>query len=81
MINSELQLKLDAKDKERLTNKNKELENTIKERTESGRNTLIMILSTNNGKLDENGKKLLNELLELSPNDYWLNFIKKKSYE
>ena len=81
VINSELQLKLDAKDKERLTNKKNELENVIKERTDNGRNTLIMNLSANHGKLDEAGIKLLNELLILSPNDYWLNFIKKKNYE
>ena len=81
VMESELQLNLNDEDKTRIKTKMSELENTIKERAESGRNTLIMILSTNNGKLDENGKKLLNELLELSPNDYWLNFIKKKSYE
>jgi len=81
VIDSELQLKLDAKDKERLTTKKNELENVIKERTDNGRNTLIMNLSANHGKLDEAGIKLLDELLTLSPNDYWLNFIKKKSYE
>ena len=31
--------------------------------------------------LDENGKKLLLELLILAPNDYWLNFIKNKNNE
>lgn len=81
VIDSELQLKLDAKNKERLTTKKNELENVIKERTDNGRNTLIMNLSANHGKLDEAGIKLLDELLTLSPNDYWLNFIKKKSYE
>ena len=81
VIDSELQLDLDVKDKERLTIKKGELENVIKERTDNGRNTLIMNLSANNGKLDEAGKKLLGELLLLAPNDYWLNFIKKKSYE
>lgn len=81
VIDSELQLNLDAKDKERLTAKKNELENVIKERTDNGRNTLIMNLSANNGKLDEAGMKLLDELLVLAPNDYWLNFIKKKSNE
>lgn len=81
VIDSELQLKLDDKDKERLTTKKNELENVIKERTDNGRNTLIMNLSANHGKLDEAGIKLLEDLLKLSPNDYWLNFIKKKSYE
>jgi hypothetical protein len=81
VIDSELQLNLDVKDKERLIAKKNELENTIKERTDNGRNTLIMNLSANNGHLDEGGKKLLLELLVLAPDDYWLNFIKKKSYE
>jgi len=35
-------------------------------------------VSANNGKLNEDGKKLLEELLELSPDDYWLKFIKNK---
>ncbi len=81
VIESELQLDLDANVKDRLTTKKNELENTIKERTDNGRNNLIMNISSNNGKLDELGKKHLMELLELTPNDYWLNFIKNKSYE
>ena len=81
VIESELQLTLRDADKERLTTKKIDLENKITERTNNGRNTLITILSANNGKLDENGLQLLNDLLEISPNDYWLNFIKKKSYE
>ena len=81
VIESELQLELKTEDKNRLIEKKNNLEEQIRERTENGRNTLIMNLSANNGKLDDNGKKLLGELLELSPNDYWLNFIKNKSYE
>jgi hypothetical protein len=30
------------------------------------------------GKIDESGKKLLNSLLEVAPEDYWLNVIKNK---
>lgn len=78
---SELQLDLSNSDKERLESKRTELETTIGERINNGRNTLITNISANNGKLDDNGKKLLGELLELSPNDYWLNFIKGKSNE
>lgn len=80
-LESALQLNLNYKDKERLKNKKEELENTISGRIDNGRNTLITSLSANNGKLDDGGKQLLNNLLELAPNDYWLNFIKKKSYE
>ena len=81
VIESELQLTLRDADKERLTSKKIDLENMISERTDNGRNTLITILSANKGKLDENGLQLLNDLLLLAPNDYWLNFIKKKNDE
>ena len=80
-LESALQLSLNDNDKERLKNKKDELENTISGRIDNGRNTLITSLSANNGKLDDSGKQLLDNLLELAPNDYWLNFIKKKSYE
>lgn len=80
-LESTLQLNLKDADRERLKIKKDNLENTITERTVTGRDILILSLSTNNGKLDDDGKKLLDDLLELSPNDYWLNFMKKKSYE
>lgn len=81
VLKSELQLDLSNDDRDRITFKLNDLENTINGRTYNGRNALITNLSANNGKLDENGKKLLDDLLLLAPNDYWLNFIKKKSYE
>lgn len=80
-LESALQLNLNEKDKERLKNKKEELEKIISGRLDNGRNSLITSLSANNGKLDDSGKQLLDNLLELAPNDYWLNFIKKKSYE
>ena len=80
-LESALQLNLNDEDKERFKNKKADLENTIFGRLDNGRNTLITSISANNGKLDDVGKQLLNNLLELAPNDYWLNFIKKKSYE
>ena len=81
VVESALQMDLNQVDKEHLTTKKEELEKTITERTDNGRNTLITIISANKGKLDENGKQLLEDLLQLSPDDYWLNFVKKKSYE
>ena len=81
VLQSEMQLNLDKKDKERLQAKQEEVETIITEKTDNGRNNIIMNLSVNNGILDENGKKQLLDLLVLSPDDYWLNFIKKKSYE
>lgn len=77
-LESALQLNLNDNDMERLKNKKEELENTISGRLDNGRNALITSLSANNGKLDDSGKQLLENLLELAPDDYWLNFIKNK---
>ena len=76
-----MQLNLDKEDLSRLQSKKDNIEKLINTRVSNGRNSLISIVSANNGKLDADGKALLIDLLELSPNDYWLNFIKKKSYE
>ena len=80
-MQSEMQLNLDKEDLSRLQSKKDNIEKLINTRVSNGRNSLISIVSANNGKLDADGKALLIDLLELSPNDYWLNFIKKKSYE
>lgn len=45
---------------------------------EKEKNTIIADISNNNGKLTVSGKKLLKQLLEISPEDYWLNIIQKK---
>ena len=45
---------------------------------ENGLNNIIGNISNNNGKLDAKGRDVLNELLKINPNDYWLNFIKNK---
>lgn len=81
LIKSELQLNLDKKDKDKLQKELDEVETLMRDRTNNGRQQLITNISANNGKLDESGRMLLNELLLLSPDDYWLNFIKKKSNE
>lgn len=80
-IKSEMELNLSFEDRMRIETKSDEIQNLINEKTENGCNTLITILSANNGKLDENGKSLLLELLELSPDNHWLNIIKENSYE
>ena len=41
-------------------------------------NALLTNISSNGGKLDSEGKKMLDEALLVSPNNYWLNFIKNK---
>lgn len=45
---------------------------------ENGLDHMILNISKNNGHLDENSKEELKELLNVNPNDYWLNFIQKK---
>lgn len=81
VLQSEMQLNLEKDEYSKLQLKKEKIENLISTRVSNGRNGLVTILSANGGKLNEEGKDLLNELLELSPEDYWLNFIKKKSYE
>ena len=77
-IQSELSLDIPSADRNKFQNKLKIVEDEIAQRVEKGHNTLALNISSNNGKLNEEGKKLLEELLKLSPNDYWLNFIKNK---
>jgi hypothetical protein len=77
-IQSELELDLTSSEKEILKNKLESVESDIATRIKNGYNTLALNISANKGKLDDTGKKLLDELLKLSPNDYWLNFIKNK---
>lgn len=77
-IQSELQLDISSLEKANLQEKLQNVEAEISTRVESGRNTLILNVSANRGNLNPDGRKLLDELLEFSPNDYWLNFIKNK---
>lgn len=45
---------------------------------DDGFNRLISNISQNGGHLNAEGKKLLKELLSVTPDDYWLKFIKNK---
>ena len=80
LTKSAMQLKLEKNERAMLETKLEEIEKLIMEKVDNGHQQLITNISTNNGKLDENGKNKLAELLELSPNDYWLKLIKEKSY-
>ena len=57
-----------------IANINQEIDNVASQ----GVDELIGNVATNGGKLDENGKKYLEQLLQLTPNDYWLKFVKNK---
>lgn len=77
-LQKQLQLDIPSSKRTRLQEKLNGVETEIVSKVDNGRNTLILNVSANNGKLNEDGKKLLDELLELSPDDYWLKFIKNK---
>ena len=36
------------------------------------------MIASNGGKMTEDGKKYLDQLLAVSPDNYWLNLIKAK---
>lgn len=56
----------------------KTVQNSLNTAIEDGLENLIANISQNKGHLDAESKKLLDELLTVNPNDYWLNFIKNK---
>ena len=51
-----------------------DLQNTVAEEVDQ----LADLISNNGGHLTEDGKKYLDQLLAVSPNNYWLNLIKTK---
>ncbi len=61
------------------TEKFNQFNETLKFKVKEEINILIKNISNNHGKLMKDDLNQLNNLLTLSPNDYWLNFIKKKS--
>lgn len=74
----ELQLDLSVSDKKRLNEKLQRIEITIANRVNNGKNTLILNIAENGGRLNSDGRKLLRELIAMDSDDYWLNFIKNK---
>lgn len=81
IVNNLQTLNLEKDEQKIITEKANIINSEIEKRVTKGHNTLIGNISANRGKLDEDSKKLLNELLLLSPDDYWLNFIKNKENE
>ena len=81
LLQSSMQLNLSPTERLSVQDKIKSLQTEIDSRLDKGRNTLALNISANNGKLNKDGEQLLEDLLKLSPEDYWLNFIKKKNNE
>lgn len=50
----------------------------VNRKTEDSKQQLISYIKEGKGHLGQQGKALLMELLEVSPDDYWLNIIKNK---
>ena len=56
----------------------KESEAKISQAVEKAKDVLISNVAKNSGKLDSEGKKLLEDALTIDPDNYWLNIIKNK---
>lgn len=63
---------------QQLISTHSELEESISKAIQTGKLTLTHNIESHKGHLDQNGKKMLIELLKVAPEDYWLNFIKQK---
>lgn len=63
---------------QRLISTRSELEESISLAIQTGKLTLTHNIESHKGRLDQNGKNMLIELLKVAPEDYWLNFIKQK---
>lgn len=75
---SEQTMELSENDMTIVNEKLTKINNKITVTVNNGKNSLVLNISGNGGKLDTEGKSLLQQLLKLSPDDYWLNFLKKK---
>lgn len=56
----------------------KTAQNLLDTEIADGLENLITNISQNKGHLDAESQKLLDELLTINSNDYWLNFIKNR---
>lgn len=78
-LNELEQYPFDSEMRNTLSNEQKYLENSIEKAISDGKNTLLTIISTKGRKLDAKTRELLDELLKVAPDDYWLNFVYNKS--
>ena len=63
----------------RLKTAQQDLDSIIERAITDGKNTMLVSISTNGRKLDPSTMEILQELLKVAPDDYWLNFIMNKS--
>lgn len=72
-------LVLEGNSEETYKNITQKIDNLLSERTTSIVEQLLNDIYVNGGKLSESSRQELNEMIEVVPDNYWLNFIKEKS--
>lgn len=77
-LKTEQTMDLSDDDKATVNQKLNQINTKINTAVDNGKNSLLLNISSNGGKLNAEGKAQLKQLLKLSPDDYWLNFMKKK---
>lgn len=77
-LKTEQTMDLSESDKASVEQKLNQVTTKINSTVDNGKNSLLLNISSNGGKLNAEGKTLLKQLLKLQPDDYWLNFMKKK---
>lgn len=77
-LKTEQTMDLNKSEKREIDQKLNQVISKIDTMVDNGRNSLLLNISSNGGKLNEEGKNLLEQLLKMNPDDYWLNFMKEK---
>lgn len=77
-VNNINKINLQTDEKTYIQQQQNMLNQRVNLRVKSSYDQLAKIISKNHGKLDSDGKQMLEELLLLAPTDYWLNLIKEK---
>lgn len=72
-------LVLEGSSEDTYKNITQQIDNSLSARTNAIVDQLLNEIYTNNGKLSESSKQELDEMIEVIPDNYWLNFIKEKS--
>lgn len=77
-LKTEQTMDLSESDKAAVNQKLNQINAKINTAVDNGKNSLLLNISSNGGKLNAEGKAQLKQLLKLQPDDYWLNFMKNK---
>lgn len=72
-------LVLEGSSEDTYKNITQQIDNSLSARTSAIVDQLLNEIYANNGKLSESSRQELNEMIEVIPDNYWLNFIKEKS--